>query len=238
MTDDKDQTQPLYLGHRARLRSRFMADNGESMPDYELLELLLTMSIPRRDVKPLAKELIIKFKDIGGVINAPVSKLLEINGISENTATMIKLVSACGLRAASESFSDNEGPIIVFWGDFIDYCRQLMAYKEVEEFRVFFFDDKLQFKRGKLMNTGTINKAYVHPREIIRAAIEYKATKIVLAHNHPSGESKPSKTDYALTDEIAMVAEAMDIEVFDHIIVTRNSVFSFRNAGLIKDPKD
>ena len=88
------------------------------------------------------------------------------------------------------------------------------------------------------MNTGTINKAYVHPREIIRAAIEYKATKIVLAHNHPSGESKPSKTDYALTDEIAMVAEAMDIEVFDHIIVTRNSVFSFRNAGLIKDPKD
>lgn len=230
-TTSKDE--PLYLGHRARLRARFLVDDGASMPDYEILELLLTMSIPRRDVKPLAKKLIAHYGDIGAVIHAPAHELLNVCGLSENTLALLKIVSTCALRSSSSVFNDSDEPIITFWDQFEDYCRQLMAYKDVEEFRVFFFDSALHYKGNKLMNTGTINKTAAHPREIIKASLDNKAVIIVLAHNHPSGECKPSEADRMLTRDIAMIAEAMDIEVYDHLIVTRNKIFSFRNSGLI-----
>jgi len=226
--------KPLYLGHRARLRTRFLADDGASMPDYEVLELLLTMSIPRRDVKPLAKKLIAKYGDIGAVLHAPANELLEVCGLSENTLALLKVVAACSLRLSSAAFSDRDEPIIAFWDQFEDYCRQLMAYKDIEEFRVFFFDSALHYKGSKLMNTGTIDKTSAHPREIIRAALEKKAVSIVLAHNHPSGDCKPSNADRRLTNDILLVAEAMDIDVYDHLIITRNKIFSFRSAGFIK----
>ena len=232
MTDDK-QEKPLYLGHRERLRARFLADDGASMPDYEVLELLLTMSIPRRDVKPLAKKLVAQYGDIGGVLHAPAHELIDVCGLSVNTLALLKVVATCALRSSSACFSDSDQPIIAYWDQFEDYCRQLMAYNEVEEFRVFFFDDVLHYKGSKLMNTGTVNKTMAHPRESIKAALDNKAVIIILAHNHPSGECKPSAADKQLTEEIRMVAEAMDIEVYDHLIVTRNEIFSFRNSGLI-----
>lgn len=218
MTDDK-QEKPLYLGHRERLRARFLADDGASMPDYEVLELLLTMSIPRRDVKPLAKKLVAQYGDIGGVLHAPAHELIDVCGLSVNTLALLKVVATCALRSSSACFSDSDQPII--------------AYNDVEEFRVFFFDDVLHYKGSKLMNTGTVNKTMAHPREIIKAALDNKAVIIILAHNHPSGECKPSAADKQLTEEIRMVADAMDIEVYDHLIVTRNEIFSFRNSGLI-----
>ncbi|MBP5352337.1 MAG: DNA repair protein RadC [Alphaproteobacteria bacterium] len=236
MTDTTEEAeQPLYFGHRERLRERFLADEGASMPDYELLELLLTMAIPRRDVKPLAKKLVARFGDISGVLHAPVHELRDVCKLSQNPLVLLKLVAACSLRASGSCFSDNGGPIIAFWDQFEDYCRELMAYKEVEEFRVFLFNDDLRYLGNKLLTTGTINRTAVHPREIIRAAIENKAVKIILAHNHPSGDAKPSDLDKAVTQDIVDAAEMMDIEVFDHVIVTRTEVFSFRNAGYIVD---
>jgi DNA repair protein RadC len=108
-----------------------------------------------------------------------------------------------------------------------------MAYKEVEEFRVFLFNDDMRYLKNCLLTTGTINKTAVHPREVIRAVIENKAVKIILAHNHPSGNAEPSPDDKKITKEIVEMAKMMDIEVFDHVIVTRTEVFSFRNAGYI-----
>ncbi len=235
--NEQPQEQPLYLGHRARLRERFLADDGTSMPDYEILELLLTMSIPRRDVKPLAKNLIAKFGDIASVVNAPAHKLLNVSGVSINTAALLKVVAACALRASSCCFCNSDEPVFTQWEQFEDYCRQLMAFKEVEEFRLFFFDSGMRLKGSKLMNTGTINKTMAHPREIIEATLAQKATAIVLAHNHPTGDCEPSKADKDLTTKIITAANAMDIEVFDHLIVTRNDIYSFRGMGLIKKYK-
>lgn len=226
--------EPLYLGHRARLRARFLADEGSSMPDYEILELLLTMSIPRRDVKPLAKKLIARYGDIGAVIHAPAQELLDVGGLNENTLALLKLVSVCGLRSSCAAFSDSSEPVIAFWDQFEDYCRQLMAYKDIEEFRVFFFDSALHYKGNKLLNTGTINSTTAHPREVVKSALEKKAVTIILAHNHPSGESKPSAADIALTKEIVTATDAIDIDVYDHLIITRNKIFSFRAAGLLR----
>ena len=225
--------QPLYFGHRARLRERFLSDDGASMPDYEILELLLTMAIPRKDVKPLAKKLVARFGDLSGVLHASKKELVEVCKLSQIPLVLIKLVAACSLRVSGACFSDNGGPIIAFWDQFEDHCRQLMAYKDVEEFRVFLFDDEMRYLNSKVLTTGTINKTAVHPREVIRAVLDNKAVKIILAHNHPSGNAKPSDVDKAVTKKIIEAADQLEIEVFDHVIVTRTDVFSFRNAGYI-----
>jgi len=228
--------EPLYLGHRERLRQRFMVDEGASMPDYELLELLLTMAIPRRDVKPLAKKLINTFGDIGEVLHAPAHKLMDA-GVSPNAIILIRLVATCGMRSAYDGFRDSNEPIFSNWIQFEEYCREKMAYKEVEEFRVFFLDGSYRLTGEKLITTGTINKSSIHPREIIRAAIENKAVYLILAHNHPSGNSEPSPADVKMTKNFVELADIMDIEVFDHIVVGRDGTFSFRAAGYIEPKK-
>lgn len=231
-TPDKQET-PTYLGHRERLRQRFIIDKGASMPDYELLELLLTMSIPRRDVKPLAKKLISIFGDIGEVIHAPLHKLQEA-GVGFNTLVLIKLVATCSERAALNSVRDSEDPIISNWVQFEEYCREKMAFKEVEEFWAFFFDASFHLKAEKLITTGTINKSNVHPRELIRAAIENQASCVIIAHNHPSGNNKPSTADIHLTKHFGELLGVMDIQLFDHVIVAREGVFSFRASGFME----
>jgi DNA repair protein RadC len=225
--------KPLYLGHRERLRQRFMVDDGASMPDYELLELLLTMAIPRRDVKPLAKNLISRFGDISEVIHAPAHELLDA-GVSPNAIVLIRLTAACALRSAYNGFHDGDEPIFSNWIQFEEYCREKMAYKDIEEFRVFFLDGDHHLKGEKLITTGTINKTNIHPREIIKAALENKAVYVILAHNHPSGNVEPSKADIKMTKAFEELAEVMDLKLFDHLIIGREGSFSFRAAGYIK----
>ena len=229
--------EPLYLGHRERLRQRFMVDEGASMPDYELLELLLTMAIPRRDVKPLAKKLINHFGDLGEVIHAPSHKLMDA-GVSPNAIVLLKLVATCNMRSAYNCVRESDEPVFSNWIQLEDYCREKMAYKEVEEFRLFFLDENYRLKGEKLLTTGTINKASIHPREIIREALENKAIHLIMAHNHPSGNAEPSTADKVITKNIEEITDVVDLDLFDHIIVGREGVFSFRNAGYIKPKKN
>lgn len=228
--------EPSYLGHRQRLRERFMVDDGASMPDYELLELLLTMAIPRRDVKPLAKDLINRFGDIAEVMHASAQELFEA-GVSPNALVLIRLTATCAMRSAYNGFHDSNEPIFSNWIQFEEYCREKMAYKEVEEFRVFFLDSSYRLKGEKLITTGTINKNNVHPREVIRAALENKAVYIIMAHNHPSGNIKPSDADIEMTKNFEELTDVMGIVLFDHLIIGRNGVFSFRSSGYIKTKK-
>ena len=231
------EEQPSYYGHRERLRTRFMADEGASMPDYELLELLLTMAIPRRDVKPIAKILIKKFENIKGVLNAPAHKLLEDADLSPNAIVLLRLLHTCMLRSAYQGFTVSEDPVILNWSQLEEYYWQKLAYSEIEEFHVCFLDESHHYKGGKQLSSGTINQATVHPREVVRAAIENNAVYIILIHNHPSGSYKPSDYDLAVTREIEALAEVMNFEVFDHLIVAKDGVYSFREAGLIKPKK-
>lgn len=222
---------PLYLGHRSRLRKRFLIDNGESMPDYEMLELLLTMSIPRRDVKPLAKKLISEFGDLSGVVNAPLEKLLKFTRISENTATLIKIVKVCGLRSAGEKLGSRESNTFENWADFISYCRQKLAYERNEECIAFYFDAAGKFLYEDKLENGTINRTRVDARKIIQDVIYYNATSVILVHNYPSGDYKPSKEDIHMVEEIYYTLYKMNVILEDYLIVTREDVFSFDSAG-------
>lgn len=236
MTTQEEQ-QPSYYGHRERLRTRFMVDEGRSMPDYELLELLLTMAIPRRDVKPIAKQLIEKFDNIKGVLNAPAHRLLDETELSPNAIVLLRAIHASMLRSAYQGFTVSEDPVIVTWAQLEEYYWQLLAYNEIEEFHVGFLDESHHYKGDKLLSCGTINQANVHLREVIRAALENKAVYIVLIHNHPSGIYKPSDYDILVTKEISQLAEVMNFELYDHLIVAKDGVYSFRAHGLITPKK-
>lgn len=228
MTNEAD-----YLGHRGRLRERFLKDGGKAMADYEIIELLLTYVIPRRDVKPIAKDLIKKFDSFAGVVNAPNSQLMEVSGVKENAAVMFKLVKEAAKRFSWQNLSNSDAPIISNWDSMIDYCRSEMAYLDIEEFRIIFLDTKLKVVAEEVMQRGTINQVAIHPREVVKLAMEKKAGAIILVHNHPSGDVKPSKADIAITQQIKQALESINIQLIDHVIVSKHDYASLKSLQVI-----
>lgn len=222
---------PHYKGHRDRLRQRF-AEGGEAgMPDYEVLELLLFRSIPQRDIKPLAKDLVQRFGSLAGVLGASKERLMDVNGIGQSTALDLKLIEAAGRRMARQSLKDK--PVLGSWKDVIDYCHAAMAHSERELFRILFLDKRNCLITDEVQGVGTVDHAPVYPREVIRRALEVGATAVVLVHNHPSGDPNPSATDIRMTKEIIAIAEPMGIAVHDHIIIGRHGHVSMRGQKLI-----
>ena len=227
------EEKPDYLGHRKRLRERFILGEGKDMPDYELLELLLMIAIPRRDVKPIAKRLIKKFGSFADVINASIEDLQQIEGIKETSATVLKIVKAAALRMSWQNLSSTDAPVISNWDTMVDYCRSSMGYLDVEEFHIIFLNSKLQVISEEVQQRGTINQVAIHPREVIKSAINKGATAIILAHNHPSGDVTPSKADLQVTKQIKEAAHLVNIELIDHLIISKNLVYGFKDHGAL-----
>lgn len=225
--------KPEHLGHRQRLRDRFLSDGGKSMPDYELLELVLTIAIPRRDVKPLAKQMIKKFGNFANVINASLEELLAFDGIKETTACVLKLIKEGAIRTSWQSFSNSDAPIINNWDAMIDYCRSSLAHQKNEEFKIIFLNSKLIVIGEESQARGTVDQVFIHPREVIKSAMDKGASAIILVHNHPSGNVTPSKADIEITKKIKIAAEAVDIQVFDHLIISKSDFYSFSENKLI-----
>ncbi len=219
--------RPDYLGHRQRIRRRFLLGEGKDMADYELLELALTMAIPRRDVKPLAKTLIKKFGSFAGVVNASQNELAAVEGVKENTITMLKLIKAAALRTSWQNLNADDAPVINSFDSLVDYCRSAMAYGDIEEFRIIYLNTKLRLIGEETMQKGTINSVSIHPREVIKSAMEQKAAAIIMVHNHPSGDTTPSKADIEMTKAVARACRLVNITLLDHLIISRSSCYSF-----------
>ena len=222
---------PHYHGHRERLRTRFEEAGAETLPDYELLELLLFRSIPRRDVKPLAKDLIQRFGSFAEVIGAPAARLAEVDGVSESVALDLKIVEAALKRTMKGQVAKK--PVLSSWSSVIDYCRLAMAFAEREQFRILFLDKKNALIADEVQHTGTVDHTPVYPREVIRRALELSATALILVHNHPSGDPTPSGADMRMTRELVDIAKPLGIAIHDHIIVGRDGHASFKGLGLI-----
>lgn len=233
MAENVSNDEPDYLGHRERLRRRFLLGGGRDMPDYELLELLLTIAIPRRDVKPLAKELIRKFGSFAEVVNAPLEELMLVKGVKENTAAVLRIVRECSVRSSWQSLKGTDAPVISDFDAMVDYCRSAMAYQMVEEFRIIFLNSKLYVIGEEIQQRGTVDQVAIHPREVIKSAMMHGASAMILVHNHPSGIVTPSKADMEITKRIKEAAEAVSIRLFDHLIISKSSVYSFHNQGLV-----
>lgn len=227
----KTKQKPHYTGHRQRLRERFVFGGKDALQDYELLELLLFMAIPRRDVKPLAKELLAKFGSLPALMSAPHATLTQIDGISENTATAIKTVSALAERMIKQELMQK--PVLNNWTRLMDYCHMTMAHETKEHFRIMFLNKKNELIADEIQGSGTVDHAPAYPREIMKRALELGATALILVHNHPSGDPKPSQANIEMTNLIIQAAKPFDIVIHDHIIVGYKNNTSFRNEGLI-----
>ncbi len=231
MSEPSDKKTPHYHGHRERLRKRFLDSQGEGMPDYEILELLLMAALPQRDVKPLAKDLIARFESLSGVLTASPEELMSVPGIKETACTSLKVVQVAAVRLSKAVLLDK--PIIASWDRLIDYCRTAMGHDKVESFRILFLDRKNRLIADEAQQRGTVDHTPVYPREIVKRALDLGASAMILVHNHPSGDVTPSKDDIAMTRNIRESAEKLGIALFDHLIVSRSGESSFKAMGLL-----
>lgn len=227
MSDDK----LTAAGHRDRLRQRLLSGGGDGFADYELLEYLLALAIPRQDTKPLAKRLIGEFGSLAALIAASPEELKRVEGLGDGTAAAIKFVEAVMLRALRTKALDR--PVLSGWQALLDYLHASMAQRTTEQFRVIFLNNRNVMIRDEVMNDGTINAAPVYPREIVKRALDLGAAALVLVHNHPSGDPQPSRDDIQMTRAIIEAGKHLGLNVHDHVIIGAGGHVSMRGAGLI-----
>lgn len=223
---------PLHhLGHRDRLRHRFTEGGDNALADYELLEMLLFTAIPRKDVKPIAKDLIAAFGSLHKMFMAKTEELCAVKGVSENTAVFIKAMHALHIRAMKQDIMNK--PALTNWDRVLDYCHAAMAEDDIERFRVLYLNRKNHLIEDEIHASGTIDGANVYTREILKKAMNIGATALVLVHNHPSGDPSPSQPDIDITNHIYNAAKPLNIELHDHLIISRTGHTSLRSMGLI-----
>ncbi|MEI8153824.1 MAG: DNA repair protein RadC [Hyphomicrobiales bacterium] len=222
---------PHYLGHRERLRERFLQAGPDAVTEYELLELVLFRAIPRRDVKPLAKALIAKFGSFSEVVSAPRPRLREIDGLGEAAIAEIKIVQAAAGRLTRGEAKKRT--VQSSWSAVLAYCRATMAFAEKEQFSIIFLDKRNQIIADETQQTGTVDHTPVYPREVVKRALELSATALILVHNHPSGDPTPSRADIQMTQQIVEIAKPLGISVPDHIIVGKEGHASLKGLKLI-----
>ncbi len=220
-----------FVGHRSRLKKKFREKGADALADYELLELLLFRSIPRRDTKPLAKRLITEFGSFSEVITAPASRLSKVHGLGEATVTDLRLIFAASKHLITGDVS--ERPLLGSWSSVLDYCRAQMAFEQREQFRVLFLNKKNRLICDEILAEGTVDHTPVYPREVVRRALELSATALILVHNHPSGDPTPSKADIDMTKNVVETAGALGIIVHDHIIIAKDGHSSLKGMQLI-----
>ena len=220
-----------YEGHRQRLRKRFYESGLDSFHDYETLELLLFYAIPRKDVKPLAKTLLEKFSGLKGLLDGQISEIEKIEGISSYTAILIKLVKDLGTLYLKEKAKDR--PQITSTSELLNYCKASMGGLKDERFSVIYLNAQNKIIKIETIQEGIVNQAVVYPRKVLERALKHKASAIILAHNHPSGNVRPSEADIKLTKAIQETARVLEILVHDHIIIGENRFFSFREKGIL-----
>lgn len=222
---------PHHDGHRDRLRERFETAGDEALADYELLELILFRTIPRRDVKPLAKDLIARFGSLAEVLHAPRQRLMEVAGMGRSTALDFRIITAVNRRALRQDMRGRE--LLSSWQTLLDYCRVAMAHEPREHFRIIFLDKRNALIADEVQQTGTVDHTPVYPREVVRRALELSASALILVHNHPSGDVTPSRADIEMTRTIAETAKPLGIVVHDHLIIGRSGHTSFKGSGLL-----
>lgn len=218
-------------GHRERLREKLVQRGPEALADYELLEMLLFAAFRMGDTKPLAKALINRHGSFGKVLSARADLLAAEPELGLKGAAAIKLVQAAALRLVQAEVAEH--PVLGNWDTLIAYLTAALAREQTEQFRVLFLDPRNRLIADEVLHRGTVNRAPVYPREVVKRALELHATALILVHNHPSGDPTPSGEDIAMTRTVQAAAAALEIVVHDHLIMGRGTWSSLRRLGLM-----
>ena len=225
-------------GHRERIKEKFLKNGIDGFAEYEILELLLTYCIPRKDTKPIAKELLNKFKSLDNVFKADFDKLSAVDGLGKNSIAFLKLIGDLPSiiykdELKNKKLVDKETLKISNKDILLKYLRNKIGYEEIEKFYVLYLSSSNEVIEFEENSVGTLDRSSVYPREIYKKIINLNAKSVILAHNHPSDNITPSKCDIELTNEIAKGLKNFGALLIEHIIVTKNSYFSFLEEGLI-----
>ena len=225
-------------GHRERIREKFLKNGIDGFAEYEILELLLTYCIPRKDTKPIAKELLNKFKSLDNIFKADFDKLSAIDGLGKNSIVFLKLIGDLPSiiykdELKNKKLVDKETLKISNKDILLNYLRNKIGYEEIEKFYVIYLSSSNEVIEFEENSVGTLDRSSVYPREIYKKIINLNAKSVILAHNHPSDNITPSKSDIELTNEIAKGLKNFGALLIEHIIITKNSYFSFLEEGLI-----
>lgn len=222
---------PDYLGHRSRVRKKFLSSLGEELHEYELLEILLFAASPRQDTKSLAKKLMAKFGDISAVVNADVEMLKSVDGVGEAAIVQIKIIAKIMQRVLKNQAK--EKPVLNNWQSVVDYAFASLKDLNYEVFRVLFLDKKHQLIEDELLGIGENDHVFVSSKAIAKKALLLSASSIILFHNHPSGDLRASASDIQATNEIAAVLKGLEIKILDHLIISPKGYLSFKESGLL-----
>jgi DNA repair protein RadC len=218
-------------GHRIRMRARLLTAGPDALADHEMLEMLLFLALPRRNTKPIARELLTRFGTFGRVITAFPGELRAVEGLGDAGIAALKLAHASATRLLKGELDAR--PVLRSWESLTDYLRVAFGHDRIEQFRVLFLDARARLLADEIMGRGTINHAPVYPREIVRRALELHAITVILAHNHPSGSTEASRDDIAMTREVRRALQPLGVILHDHLIVTGDICISMQAQGLL-----
>ena len=235
---EEEKTKNNAKGHRERVRKRFLENEFNGLEDYEILELLLFYVIPRKDTKAIAKELIKKFKNLANVLKADTLELKTIDGLGASSITFLKMMGALPEKIYKDELKNqklikddknkiNDKEVL------LSFLRNKIGYEDVEKFYVIYLSSSNEVLAFEESSSGTLDRSSIYPREIYKRVIMENAKSIIIAHNHPSGNTCPSKCDIDITNEIAKGLKNFGALLLEHIIITRDSYFSFLEEGLI-----
>ncbi len=231
MPKDRNKKPHKGAGHRQRLRERFLAGGLAGFHDYEVIELLLTLAMPRKDCKDAAKESLIRFKTLQGVLEAPPRELCKVNGMGPKNIIGLKLIKAVAERYLEKKLIHKDA--INDSKALFDYLYHSIGDKNREFFKVIFLNSKNQVITASTISEGTLTASSVYPREVIQAALSHDAAALIFAHNHPSGDPEPSSEDVAVTRQLVFAGKVMGMVVHEHLIMGDNRYFSFADQGYI-----
>jgi DNA repair protein RadC len=226
-----DQSSIGADGHRTRMRTRLLNAGPEALADHEMLEMLLFLALPRRDTKPIARELLTRFGGFGPVVTASPDQLRAIDGLGDAGVAALKLAQAAALRLLRGDLAVR--PVLRSWEALTNYLLAALRHERIEQFHVLFLDARARLIADEIMGSGTINHAPVYPREIARRALELHAMTVILAHNHPSGTTAASRDDIAMTREIRRALQPLGVALHDHLIVAGDECVSLLRQGLL-----
>lgn len=234
MKNDKELSKNLLnQGHRKRVKTKFLKNyhNNLDLSEYEILELILFYAIPRRDVKGLAKRLLKHFGSIARLLNTEYDVLKNVEGLSENTISLLYLVKHTATHLLRRKIINR--PILNTWSAVLDYCYVQLAYKKKEFLKILYLNNKYVLIKDDIIQEGSINQVEVDAREIVKTALNFGAVAFILVHNHPSGDSAPSKADIELTRSLSYICSNLNITLYDHIIIGQNGITSFKESELL-----
>ncbi len=233
---EEDKLKINREGHRKRLQERYLSCGYKGLADYEIIEFLLFPIIPRRDTKALAKELLEKFSTIGGIFEADSEELKRIKGLGEVSTTYLKFIGDLFSYYYEDKIlngKENNRISIRSKNQLLNYLRKNIGISKIEEFKVLFLNSNNEVLGVETLFQGTIDKSAVYPRKILERVIFYNARSIIFAHNHPSGNTNPSSKDIEITKMMKEFFKMVDVSVLDHVIISRDSYFSFLEEGII-----